>query len=55
MAALNKYNKLWVALSGAIAQAIAQGLIGGTSAVVASIIIGAITTAGVFAVPNEPA
>lgn len=49
---MTKYNKLWVALSGVVAQAIAQGLINGNAAAWVSILIGSITAAGVFAAKN---
>ena len=52
---MTKYNKLWVALSGAVTQAIAQGVLNGTPAAIASIVIAAITAAGVFGVTNTAA
>jgi hypothetical protein len=49
---LARYAKLWVALSGLAAQAIADGVIDGRPAWWVSSLIAAITAAGVFAVPN---
>jgi len=50
------YLKAVVAFVVAVAAgAIAQGLIVGAQAAWVSVVIGALTTAGVFIVPNKPA
>jgi hypothetical protein len=61
MNALKKYlsnpatlNKLWVVVSTTLVGAIAAGLIVGAPAVWITLIIGAVTSAGVFAAKNAP-
>lgn len=61
MNALKKYlsnpatlNKLWVVLSTTLVGAVAAGLIVGSAAVWITLVIGAVTSAGVFAVKNAP-
>lgn len=46
-------NKLWVVVSTTLVGAIAAGLIVGAPAVWITLVIGAVTSAGVFAVKNE--
>lgn len=45
-------NKLWVVLSTTLVGAIAAGLIVGAPAVWVTLVIGAVTSAGVFSVKN---
>lgn len=59
MNALKKYlsnpatlNKLWVVISTTLVGAVAAGLIVGAPAVWITLVIGAVTSAGVFAVKN---
>lgn len=47
-------NKLWVVLSTTLVGAVAAGLIVGAPAVWVTLVIGAITSAGVFAIKNAP-
>ena len=61
MNALKKYlsnpatlNKLWVVISTTLVGAIAAGLIVGAPAVWITLVIGAVTSAGVFAAKNAP-
>lgn len=46
--------KFLTALAGALAQALTLGLVTGTARSWATIIIGVLTAAAVFLVPNEP-
>jgi len=52
---LARYNKFWVALSGFLLSAISAGLIDETWGQWTALAIGAITTAGVFAIGNDVA
>lgn len=47
-------NKLWVVVSTTLVGAVAAGLIVGAPAVWITLVIGAVTSAGVFAVKNAP-
>lgn len=47
-------NKLWVVVSTTLVGAVAAGLIVGSPAVWVTLVIGAVTSAGVFAVKNAP-
>ena len=50
---LARYRKFLVALAGVLAQAVNQGLVEGTAAQWVTIILAALTAAGVVATPNE--
>lgn len=54
MGDLARFNKLWAALVGAVAQAVTLGLVPDPTAQWLAVVVSFVTAAGVFAVENTP-